>query len=77
MTEMLLVGNLNNLQEQPHDWCEDKLATIFATHRLEDQPHHLILRHRYRGAKGWTCRMWKYRILVTGKGDYIVVSDHQ
>ena len=75
--ETLLVGDLNARLAQPWDQCEEDLATKIANCGIVAQILHFIPRWRYRGKVGWSWRMWRDRRHITGRGDYILGTDHR
>ena len=75
--ETLLVGKLNALLSQPQDQCKEDLTTDIVNYGLVDHTLHFIPRWRYRGKVGWSWRMWRDRRHITGRGDYILGTDHR
>ena len=63
--EMLLFRDVNSRLGHPFYGHKDDLVTTIASNGLEDQIHHFILRLYYRGAKGWTSRIWRGERPVT------------
>ena len=54
---------------------EYELATVLADSRMGDMTAHFMSRWRYRGTGSW---MWPLRRecrQVTGRGDYIIITD--
>ena len=73
--EMLLVGDLNARLEQPRNQQEEDMATTIEKYRIVDQSLHFIQRQRYIGKGGWSWRMCRDGIPITGRGDYILGTE--
>ena len=62
---------------QPRDQCKEYLVTAITNYGIVDQTLHFIPRRRYRGKGGWSWRMWRYGMPITGREGLIVVTDHR
>ena len=66
--------DLNVRLRELQDDREDELTTALTGSRLGDVTDHFPSRWGYQGTGSWTWQMrWEVRI-VTGRGDYILIS---
>ena len=67
--------DINFSLREPQDDREDNLATALAGSRMTDVTAHFTPRWWYQGTGNWTCQMRQKGRTVTGRGDYILISD--
>ena len=73
--DIILLGDLNIRLRELRDSREYELATVLADSRMGDMTAHFMSRWRYRGTESWMWQMRREGRQVTGRGDYIIITD--
>ena len=73
--EAILLEDINVRLRELYNNREDELTLAMAGSGLGDVTSHFTPRRRYRGTGNWTWKTRREVSLVTGRGDYILISD--